>query len=98
MKISVSFLGFSSVEKLETAIQTAKAQTVNAELELIVCDPEAVLNNNKMEQLCTTYLAVCCKDASDPMGFCVHPVNISQFTKTVLTGPMPTSWSGRLRF
>lgn len=68
MKISISFLDFSSTEELSTAIAAAVAQDVSVELELLVCDPGNVLEQSKLDSICKAHSAVLCTDPSDCFG------------------------------
>lgn len=68
MKISISFLDFSSIEELRVALDAAKAQRVSAELELLVCDPQKALNTTEVEGVAKEYSAMLCTDPRDSLG------------------------------
>jgi len=68
MRISISFLGFSTAEELATAMESALGQNLSAEPELLICDPEGALDRGQLEELCRKHPAVICGEASDPLG------------------------------
>ena len=68
MKISVSLSGFSSVEELTAALNAVKAQSISAELELIICDPRKELDQKNLKEILEEYSAVLCADESDALG------------------------------
>lgn len=68
MKISISFLDFSSVDELAAAINTAVEQSVSAEFEFLVCDPQKKLDAEQLKTLCRDHQATVCADPQDPLG------------------------------
>lgn len=68
MRISISFLDFSSAEELKKALDAVKAQSVSAELELIICDPQKKLDESKFKELLAEESVVMCADPDDSLG------------------------------
>ena len=62
-KISIQFIGFPTVETLEEALQNVAHQTIAAELELNICDPE-----KKLDRLPGNHMVNLCTDQKDPFG------------------------------
>lgn len=67
-KISIQFIGFPAVEKLEEALHNVERQTAAAELELNICDPDKKLDTKKLEELCRQKKANVYMDQKDPFG------------------------------